>query len=727
MMPRILTSLVAHVLVLAGGAGLAAGEAAPLPFADTAFPQQVQHRYTVAEGLPSDEVLYIAIDPAKRIVVETTQGTAYFAHDRWHTDRPAPPATMRATVIDRRLGARLEKVAGLPLELRDVARHADETAVAADQGLYLHDGQRWRLVLPQAGSTRWAPVDVRAVAYDADGRLWFAAPQGAGCRLAEGEWKLFTGENGLPYNNFTCMTTGADGSVWFGTTNGAIRYHDGAWNFRQGGRWLLDNHVRDIAVDAEGNAWIATAKGVSCIATMPMTLAQKAAYFEDEIEKYHRRTSFGFVNPAVLDTPGDKSTATPRFTDNEGVNSGLYLGAVGLAYAATGDPVQKKRAANTFRALAFLSEVTQGGTHPAPKGFIARTIVPTAGPDPNPDFDLDYDIGRNQRDTLWKIIQPRWPIDETGEWYWKNDSSTDELDGHFFGYGIYYDRVCETEAEREEVRRVVRRVMDHVLDHGYNLVDWDGKPTRWGHMSPDDLNRNEAWVAERGLNAYSILTYLSVAHHITGDAKYRKAYRELALDHGYGMNGMTQPRDIAGVGTHGQPDDNMAFMNYYHLIRYETDPKLLSMYYRAIQRHWQIEQYERNAHLNFVYAACVQGKTRTDQWGTDDLSLPPQDFAIAIDELRRYPLDLIDWPMSNAHRIDGMRLRGHLDQKPASGHHRNGYVYPVDERAEVYWDREPWALTSSGDGTRLREGFHYLLAYYMGRAHGFLSPEQDEQ
>ena len=120
---------------------------------------------------------------------------------------------------------------------------------------------------------RWAPVDIRAVAYDASGSLWFAAPQGVGYRISEERWQLFTGAEGLPFNDFTCIGTGPK-SVWFGTTNGAIQYRDGEWLFRQGRRWLLDNHVNDIAIDEVGNAWIATSKGVSCIAYQSMTLVQ---------------------------------------------------------------------------------------------------------------------------------------------------------------------------------------------------------------------------------------------------------------------------------------------------------------------------------------------------------------------------------------------------------------------------------------------------------------------
>jgi hypothetical protein len=528
--------------------------------------------------------------------------------------------------------------------------------------------------------------------------------------------------DGLPINEVTCMAAGPD-SVWFGTTNGAIEWRDGVWRFRQGGRWLLDNHVRDIVVDSEGNAWIATAKGVSCVRRVPMNLLQKAEFFKDEIEQYHRRTEFGYIAPAELSAPGDKSTAVPVFTDNDGHFTGLYLAAVSLGYAATGDAKLKEDAHKAFRALAFLSEVTQGGTHPAPKGFIARTVLPTSEPDPNVRFGLLYDMERNERDKLWKIIQPRWPVDESGDWYWKNDSSSDELDGHFFGYAIYFDRVCETDAEKEAVRAVVRRIMDHILDHGYNLVDFDGEPTRWGRFSPDDLNRNPAWSDERGLNSYSILTYLSIAHHVTGDEKYRAELLKLALDHGYGMNGMTQFKSIIGPGFKGhQPDDNMAFMNYYHLLRYETDPKLLSMFQYALYHHWQHEKAERNAFANFVYAACCKDQLRTDQWGETDLSPPRRCYTDAIDTLQRYPLDLVDWPVSNLHRLDVRRFEDENGELTAMGAQLDGEVLPIDERHEVFWDMNPWALRGDGEGRRLEPGTTFLLAYYLGLAHGFIAP-----
>ncbi len=717
---RIMTSAAA-ILVLVGAAAYSQASDSNLPVSVGTFEQQVHRGHLTKEGLPNIDVSRVGVNTDGAIVAITAVKPAVFDGVVWRVkqeqDAPLPPPVE----LDESQRAGLREVGGAEIAIRCVAEHGGELAVAADTGLYLGNGEEWRLALPRQGDERWAPVDVRAVAYDESGALWFAAPQGVGRRVSEDEWDLFTGADGLPFNDFTCIATGPKG-VWFGTTNGAIHYRDGDWRFRHGGRWLLDNHVRDIAVDANGDVWIATAGGVSHIAHKPMTLAEKAAFFEEELEKRHRRTEFGYVVPARLLQPGDKSTAMALVTRNDGQRIGMYLGAVGLAYAATGDPVMKERAENAFHAAAFLSEVTQGGSHPGPKGLISRAVVPTSEPDPNLRSDLAYDLRNRQREDLWKILQPRWPVDETGEWYWEADGSADELDGLFFGYGIYYDHVCESEEEREEVRRVVRELADHLIDNGFNIVDYDGEPTRWGRFSPDDMNRNEEWKVERGLRSYSILAYLSVAHHVTGDAKYREALLELALDHGYGMNGMTQPRDFTGPGSRGHGDDKMAFLNYYHLVRYETDPKLLSMFYHAMRRHWENQQYEMCPWATFIYAACCHGKIRYDHWeGEIDLSLPQFAFEEAAETLRRYPLDLIDWPISNAHRIDMVPLGPHSLHEPGvAGRRVDGRVFHIDERPNLRWGADPYELTGGGNGRLLRKGVHYLLAYYLGRAHGFI-------
>ena len=66
-------------------------------------------------------------------------------------------------------------------------------------------------------------MDVRAVAYDAKGNCGLPVRRASDSDLAAVTGQLFTGADGLPYNDFTCMAAGPKG-IWFGTTNGAIRY-----------------------------------------------------------------------------------------------------------------------------------------------------------------------------------------------------------------------------------------------------------------------------------------------------------------------------------------------------------------------------------------------------------------------------------------------------------------------------------------------------------------------
>lgn len=605
----------------------------------------------------------------------------------------------------------------------DVAVHGDRIAVATQVGLFEgYDDGSWAPLFPWQDNTRWAPLDVRAVAYDSQGRLWFAAPQGVGCRELDGEWTLYPA-TAVPYNDFTCIDTAADGSVWFGTRFGAVWFDGHHWAYREGKRWLPHNEVAAIALDPAGSAWIGTADGVAYIERRPMTLAEKAVYFEDEIDRYHRRTPYEYVAGVELVNSGDKSEVIQHDTDNDGQYTGLYGAAECFAYGATRDPKAKARATKAFEALAFLSEVTQGGEHPAPPGFPARTILPTDGRNPNEHNSPERDRMKQQGDAMWKVMDPRWPTSADGKWYWKSDTSSDELDGHYFLYGLYYDLVAETEEEKARVRDVVRRVTDHLIEHDFRLVDHDGKPTRWARFSPKDLNEDPRWWAERGLNSMSMLTYLSVAHHVTGDPKYREAYDMLVRDHHYAQNSTPMPKLQAGPGSFVQFDDKMAFMNFYHLLRYETDPQLLSQYQNAIFYYWQIERYELNPFFNFVYAALCLDTTMTNQWGETDLSPTGPWLEQSIDTLKRFPLNLIDWKHTNSKRTDIVPLPTHVREPgdaEGTGYRTNGYVIPIDERQGFSWSDDVWDLDTGGNGKSMDDGCPYLLAYYLGLYHGFI-------
>jgi hypothetical protein len=611
-------------------------------------------------------------------------------------------------------------------EIRQVAVGRDgAVAVAAEAGLYLRNASgEWRALYPHEGQRSWAPRDVRGVAFDGEGRLWFASPQGVG-RL-DGSWQLFTGEEGLPFNDFTSVAAAKEGVVWFGTSLGAIRFDGSHWEYREGLRWLPHDEVSAIAVTPSGDGVFATPQGVGLIEKRPMSLAEKARFFENEIDKRHRRTPYGYVLTVRLRRPGDPGEWKQLDTDNDGLWTSMYGAGECFAYAATGDPFFKIRAKAAFEALRFLSQVTQGGEHPAPPGFPARAIVPTSGPDPNEDL---YTVERDEwhrslRDPFWKVIHPRWPKSADGQWYWKCDTSSDELDGHFFFYAAYYDLVAATEEEKQRVRDVVQAIADHLIEHNYQLIDWDGKPTRWGSYSPNLLNQDPVWWGERGLNSLSILSYLKVAEHVTGDEKYQKAYEELIREHGYAANVLV-PKISVAPGSGNQSDDEMAFMSYYNLLKYEDDDDWSILFAQSLRRYWLMERPELNPFFDYVAAASLAGRSAPGRFGPMDLGPGHDVLEESADTLVRFTLDRIDWGSRNSHRLDVVPLRGlaGLGREEDRGCRRNGYVIPIDERFVDKWNHDPWRLDFEGVGRRLSDGASFLLPYYMGLYHGFIAED----
>lgn len=582
-------------------------------------------------------------------------------------------------------------------------------------------GGDWAAVALRNAAEGWRPAAFTTAAYDSRGRLWVASSQGVAVR--DGDWRFIDGARGLPVLGLTALAAGRSGDMWLAASRGAVRIAGDALEvieYRQGRRWLPDDDVADVAVADDGTAWFATAAGPGGIATTRITFEAKAEAYEQAIARHHRRTPHGYVVEARLTRPGDETSAVTEDNDNDGLWTGMYGAAQVFAYAATGSEAARTRARRAFRALTFLVEVTQGGAHAPPPGFPARSIMPTTGPDPNLRDNAARDRVRKQTvDARWKVLEPRWPRSADDKWYWKTDTSSDELDGHYFFYALYHDMVAQDEAEQREVAEVVRAITDHLLTHDFTLVDHDGTPTRWSVFGPALLNHDRLWAEERGLNSLSMLTYLRIAAHVTGDARYDTVASELIARHGYAMN-LLHPKRTLGVGGGNQSDDEMAFMNYYHLLKYEQDPDVRQAVARSLHEYWQLERPERNPFFNLVAAVSLEGLSATDAFGSESLELPHAAWLDdTLDTLRRFPLDLVEWGHTNRHRLDVRPLPAHVrgDGDGTLGVRVDGKVLPVDERMVFHWNHDPYRLDTPGSGTRLADGASYLLPYWMARYH----------
>ncbi|MBI1388147.1 MAG: hypothetical protein GC154_06840 [bacterium] len=745
------------------------------------FQQEVSRAYTKADGLLSNNVLSIAISNSGKVYAGTDKGLSTFDGASWKTiDGVDGPVTLIVITNDAvialtgatwmRIEPKIEPAGwnavdgvndaalantpwfamnnGINRIVSEAIQQAPVSpgapypgeaycikagpfgAIAAgtENGLYLSsNGAAFKPVYPNDESGRsWAPREVKALTFDEQSRMWFGSPQGVG--MFDGKsWTLFEGKDGLPINRFTCAAAGG-GAVWFGGPVGAIRYDGDGFAYRQGPRWLPGDDVRGVTVNEKGEAWFATAKGVGFIGFQDMTLAQKAAFYEDEADKFIKRTEFGYLSEVNLEKPGDKSHIIYSDSDNDGLWTSMYGAGECFAYAATKDPKAKERATKAFEALRYLSIAPANGEIEQQPGFVARTVLPTTEPDPNLRHGHTLEGQREDRDngdTLWKVYTPRWVKTRDGKYWYKTDTSSDELDGHYFFYAQYYELAAETDAEKDAVREVVRNLTDHLMRNDYCLIDHDGTPTRWAVYSPDALNHDPNWWSERGLKSLSILSYLTVAEHITGDAKYSDAIRELREKDAFDTNAMIAKVQF-GIGSGNQSDDEMAVMNYYDLIRYTKDETLRSEMAYSFYQYWIMDQPEMNPFFNYAFAACSYGIQYSNPWGSYWLQPWEGWLDDSMATLHGFPLDRANWPLHNSDRLDIVLLPRQAQAEPyeeprrSRGVRVNGKVLPIQERHFNHWNTDPYALNYGGDGRTLASGAVYLLPYYMGLYHGFI-------
>ena len=291
----------------------------------------------------------------------------------------------------------------------------------------------------------------------------------------------------------------------------------------------------------------------------------------------------------------------------------------------------------------------------------------------------------------------------------KGDTSSDELDGHYFAWYLYHVLVAD-DAEKKEIAAVVRRVTDHIIGNGFTLVDHTGRKTRWGIWAPELINHTRFTSSLRPLNSLEILAFLKVAAHITGDVRYARAFDELVQKHHYLLNSLMMRRYATGQWPDiNHSDDELLYLVYYPLLRLEKDPSRRRILTQSIARTWEEgepgEQPIRREHsplYNFVYGATTGRHC---------------DVEAATETLEDWPWDLLDWATRGSHRTDVQVLT-------SPGRHRNrtqlNRVLPVSERSQGRWNSSPWIADGGGSGRLENDGVAWSLAYWLGVYHGFL-------
>jgi hypothetical protein len=564
--------------------------------------------------------------------------------------------------------------------------------IGSDVGLYHCDGTNTTVYQKNEDLIS---AYVTGLDFDSQGNLWVGGLGGVTIRKGSERMGEKRPEHGITNSEVNVVRKSPDGKMWVGTNYGITRFTPGEaeYSVRLSRRWLMSDAVRDIDFDKNGNAWIATANGVSAIKRRGMTLAQKADYFYDQLITRHVREPW-IVARFKLEVPGDTSTIVPDDDDNDGEYTSGYLAMESFRYAATGSQEAKERAKKAFDFLYYLREVTGSD------GFFARTIVPADWAethDMNRTFtpqELAEEIISNPRQ---KPVEIRWHLSEDGKWMWKGDTSSDELDGHFFGYYWYYNLVAD-DAEKKRIADHVDKITDHLVRHDFYLVDVDGQHTKWGVWSPQSLNHDPEWVPEKPLNSLEILSFLKFAHKITGRELYQDEYMKLISKEGY----LAAAKNLYASNPAWETyfDIYLALYIYPALINYEESPHLQAEYRAHLDQWFAKFKETKSPFLNFTYNLLAGGSDELEN---------------SIFFLKDAPLDLVDWYIDNGRREDL-----HLVRRPVLEEVQVNELRPPSEYRTVRWDKNPYVAVAGNPGEEF-EPVYWLLPYWMGRYAGLIS------
>ena len=558
--------------------------------------------------------------------------------------------------------------------------------IGSDVGLYHCNDEKTDLFQDQ---NELISAYVRGLDFTDQGELWVGCLGGVSIRNRSRTIDTKLPANGITNAWINVVKRSPDGTMWIGTNYGITRFTPGEkeYSVRLSRRWLMSDEVRDIAFDQEGNAWIATANGVSAIKKREMTLAQKADFFYQKLIQRHVREPW-IVNRFRLTTPGDTTTIEATDDDNDGEFTSNYLAMESFRYAVTKEPEARERAKKAFDFLHYLREVTEMD------GFFARTIIPVSwekAHDMNRTYtpqELAEEIIKNPRQ---KPVETRWHLSKDGKWMWKGDTSSDELDGHLFGYYCYYNFVADEE-EKERIAHHFSKIMDHLMRNDFNLVDVDGKHTKWGVWSPEILNNDPEWAPEMALNSLELLSFLKFTYHITGDEKYQKAYLKLIHEEGYLENAKMLHNTNPAWETYF--DIYLALYVYPSLLMYEDDPTIKSEYQNHLDQWFNNHRETNSPFVNFTYNYLAGGQDELDH---------------SIFFLKDAPLDLVDWQFDNGRREDLRVVR-----EPILEELQVDQLRPPSEYRTIRWDRNPYA-SISGNPAQERDPVYWLLPYWMGR------------
>jgi|GEM_PF-962143 len=344
----------------------------------------------------------------------------------------------------------------------------------------------------------------------------------------------------------------------------------------------------------------------------------------------------------------------------------------------------------------------------------------------NPMEDYFYSEWQVQQDAIANGENPeiRWiqgEGDEFKDFYWRADTSRDQISGPLWGVSMAYDLLDNAE-DKEVAAEFLAALADHIWDHDLKIVDPDGEMTEYGLM---DGNLFQGLPVPDGLNSVVCLALFKAAHHATGEERFANYYNTLLIDEGYLENIKSSFYEwtYSGYWDIKWYNTYITWENWFTLMRLEQDPELREQMKVAMRDNiWLVTEDTTTNRRGILEDNAVKTPWYLYSTGYKD----SEALYKAVEQVSIFPkAPLRD---HSVHNSDDPTIEKNMNPKTFDDNDQPTealYALPIDKRREdmVRWHRSPYVLDGGNNSGRERTGCDYMLPYWMGRYYGYINAE----
>lgn len=570
--------------------------------------------------------------------------------------------------------------------------------------------------------------------------------------------ELFTVESsapnldGFPYplpsakSDYTCFAAGDDSVMWYGGKTGVTRYDPNGESLEDkimyfSAHRYLPHHAVDAILADGKDLWALAGDKVSHIEMLTLTAEEKAEILLEETNNYVMRR--GMVSQRDLREHRNYESRYPYAAcDNDGLFTSGYAVGEMFRYATLREKLgedhprvkdARKNATKACEACLLLMYI-----HGRPEGFIARSYHVTG--EPVPDDGIFYKregktahcietTYAKENGRVGEEVPCDYPVPERlaalyrdlgytdDDIYYKADTSSDEVTGHFLQMKFAHDFLAEGDPELDElIKDACKRTTLHIINHGFEFCESSGKPTTWAKWSKNYFENDPIGYVDAPLNSSEMLVYLKITMYITGEkGLWQETYDKL-ISEGYAdlgpkhydrfyqgaMREKVNPEEDLMYG-----DNMLALMTYWMLCTLEDNEELLEKY-RAAFRSWSgLILREHTPGYDFMYK----------------LGVPDADIDIEKDAkwFTHFETNRLLASVNSRRHDVAVKLGRNYDEKRE--YEISALLMPNERHVSKY-DRNPYDLfMGENRGTCIESCYIYTYAYWIGRYYGFIDEE----